>query len=121
MKFNIMKLDVKDYIIIVLVFLFILNGFLFTSGVSTLKKENKALQATIKANNKQIDQLSIDISNLKNDISQELIIIEKQKKELTDLKAKNKLIEKKYEKLFKNYNNLSSDDKWEYFRTIINN
>lgn len=120
MKFNIMKLDIKDYIIIVLLILFVFSGVFYSSGISTLKKENKELQATIKANNKQIDQLSTDISNLKTDISQELIIIEEQKKELTDLKSKNKLIIRKYEKILSNYNSLNDDDKWVYFRTIIN-
>jgi len=116
-----MKLEIKDYIIISLLILFVLSGVFYSSGIKTLKKENKELQTTIEANNKQIDALSTDISNLKSEIAQELVIVEEQKKELSELKTKNQSIVRKYEKILSGYNTLSSDDKWAYFRTIINN
>lgn len=115
-----MKLTIKDYIIFVLLFLFVSSGVFYNSGLGTLKKENNKLQTTIQANNRQIDNISADISNLKIEIEEQLFIVEKQKNELTELKIKNQSIIKKYEKILSSYNTLSSDDKWIYFRTIIN-
>lgn len=114
------KLILEDYVIIVLLILFVFGGFIYSDSVNVLKKENNELRATIKVNNKQIDNLSTDIGNLKLDVVQQMIIVDNHEKELSLLKDKTKILNKKYEKIISNYNGLSSDDKWVYFRSTIN-
>lgn len=115
-----MKLTIKDYIILGLLILFVFSGVFYSSGIKVLKKENKELKATIKANDKVIDNLSVDISRIKTEIAQEIYVADSLKIALSVLKKKNQFITRKYEKIISDYNSLSDDAKWQYFRSAIN-
>jgi hypothetical protein len=113
---------IRTYLVVIAVI--ILAAILYSSiknagTVAALKKEQKELKQEIKANNKMLDNLSVELANKTSElnvIKQDFLEAELN---LKIEKSKTLIINKKYEKILYNYNILNNDDKWKYFRSIV--
>lgn len=110
------------FVAIVVVVLFITTIYSSLSRVGTvmvLKKESKELKQEIKENQKIINNLSVDLANKTTALNQAKAEFLEAELRYNILKSNNRIINIKYEKLYKNYHGLSDDDKWKYFRAVV--